>query len=132
MRYFPALKHIRISLILDEASSAWRYVGGNSRKQDARPLNAPVVGKRPAQAAQDTPAPSSSLSRAAEEMRRLTDEYGLAYMASKNIIGPVSILLVYMAILLSADVHATLVSFGNKVGIDTAGAGILAGQVAIC
>ena len=64
-------------------------------------------------------------------MRRVTDEYGLAYMTAKNVIGPVTILLVYAALRASLDTHAMLLKFGAKIGIATAHAGVVAGQVKI-
>jgi len=61
----------------------------------------------------------------------LADEYGLAYMTAKNVIGPVTILLVYAALRASLDTHAMLLKFGAKIGIATAHAGVVAGQVKI-
>ena len=46
--------------------------------------------------------------RAAEEARHLTDTYGLAYMAAKNVIGPVSILVFYAALRYGVDVQGGL------------------------
>ena len=38
------------------------------------------------------------MAKIAETTRRITDEYGLAYLAVKNILGPISIFVIYAAI----------------------------------
>ena len=126
VRLCPALKAVRVSLILDEANAAWEHIRGMPRV-DAPPPTRKTTGARTA----GRTAPLSSLDRATAEVRRLTEEFGLAYMTAKNIIGPVSILLAYGALTASTNVHAMLVALGAKVGINADGAGLLAGQMAL-
>ena len=75
--------------------------------------------------------PSGAVSRAAALTRRLTSEYGLAYMAVKNIIGPLSALLFYALLKHGVNVEAALASAGlATLGGGGAGGGAIVGAAA--
>jgi hypothetical protein len=62
----------------------------------------------------------------------MTDAYGLAYMAAKNIIGPVSIALFYVLLKYGVDVRGALAFFGaGPAGSTAAAAGKTAGALAL-
>ena len=73
--------------------------------------------------------------RWAREARELTDRYGLAYMAAKNAIGPVSIAAFYLALRGGADVagwiDAAFTCFGAAPPTAVNGAGRAAGTLAL-
>ena len=73
--------------------------------------------------------------RWAREARELTDRYGLAYMAAKNAIGPVSIAAFYLALRGGADVagwiDAAFACFGAAPPTAVNGAGRAAGTLAL-
>lgn len=74
----------------------------------------------------------SRRARAAREAREMTDAYGLAYMAAKNIIGPVSIALFYVLLKYGVDVRGALAFFGaGPAGSTAAAAGKTAGALAL-
>jgi hypothetical protein len=57
-------------------------------------------------------------------MKKLADSHGLAYMAAKNAIGPVSILLAYAALRQGLNLQALL---GSTLGAQAGAAGRTAG-----
>jgi hypothetical protein len=72
---------------------------------------------------------SGATAKLAEEARMLTDKYGLAYMAAKNVIGPVSIAGFYALLRCGVDVQGALNAvIGTRVG---GGAGKTAGLLAL-
>ena len=71
----------------------------------------------------------SRATAAAREARRLADTYGLALMAAKNFIGPVSIAGIYLALRAGVDVQGWLASL-EVYGIHLGGAGKAAGLMA--
>ena len=80
-------------------------------------------------AAAKPPRSSSRATAAAREARRLADTYGLALMAAKNFIGPVSIAGIYFALRAGVDVQGWLASL-EVYGIHLGGAGKAAGLMA--
>ena len=112
-RLWPALAAVRVSLLVDALASL------PSR------LRALLL-RSPGQAAPHAP------SRAVAEARRLADAYGLAYMAAKNVIGPVSIAMFYVLIRRGVDIQAHLGALGAAVGVGGAeAAGRMAGLLAL-
>jgi hypothetical protein len=102
-RLCPPLAAVRVSLLIEAAAEAGR-----------RLRRAPAVSAT-------APSPSS---RVLDEARRLADAYGLAYMAAKNVIGPVSILLTYALLSRGVDLQTML----GATGLGAAGrmAGLMA------
>ena len=100
---YPPLAAVRMRPILDAG------VHAASRVKRAI-LRIFRVDDRPSAATEPeiAPAKPSAARRAAEEARHLTDTYGLAYMAAKNVIGPVSILVFYGALRCGVDVQGGL------------------------
>lgn len=107
-RHWPALASIRVSLMIDAATR-----GGTSLRQRLFPSSA-------AQASQ-------TRSQAMDTVRQLTDQYGLAYMAAKNVIGPVSILLLYVALRTTGGAEGLMGRFGSSAN----GVGLLASRLAL-
>ena len=86
-RAYPPLAAVRVSLLADAVS---RFAGID---EIAKRLN--TVGR------DERATPSKRqrrLARAADATRRITDEYGLAYLVVKNILGPLTVLGLYAAI----------------------------------
>lgn len=90
-RRWPILAEVRVTLMIDAAARASARLSRTATRllPSARlPFKASQVhGRR-----------NEKLDRVSDEVRRLTDKFGLAYMAAKNVIGPVSILLTYAAL----------------------------------
>ena len=107
-RLWPSLASIRVSLMIDAATR-----GGTSLRQRLFPASA-------AQA-------SETRSKAMDTVRQLTDRYGLAYMAAKNVIGPVSILLLYVALRTTGGAEGLMGRFGSSAN----GVGLLASRLAL-
>ena len=90
-RRWPSLAAVRVTLMIDAATrasarlsrSATRLLPSARRSSDTSQVHARRNDK---------------LDRVSNEVRRLTDQFGLAYMAAKNVIGPMSILLTYAAL----------------------------------
>jgi hypothetical protein len=119
-RLYPPLAAVRISLLLDAAA----------RLLAAARARLPFGGGARAAAAAAAPPGASAalLSRTGAEAKRLADLYGLAYMAAKNVIGPVSIALLYLALQRGLDVQGALGALG---GGALGGAGRSAGRAAL-
>jgi hypothetical protein len=116
-RLHPSLALVHVSLLLDAAvdapAAAWRAV---SLSMHLRPP-----------AAASTASVPRRRSGAYRELKRLSDSYGLAYMAAKNVIGPLSILTTYALLRQGVDLQALLGGIGAQAGE----AGRLAGLLAL-
>lgn len=124
---YPPLAAVRMGPILDAgvnaASRAKRAILRIFRVDDR-----PSAGTNP----EPAPAEPSAARRAAAEARDLTDKYGLAYMAAKNIIGPVSIVVFYAALRCGVDVQGGLDWLaGGGAGAGGAAVGKTAGLLAL-
>jgi hypothetical protein len=87
-RAWPALAAVRVSRLLE---AAVQLTGSISAA-----LRVPNFKRKK----------SALMTTAAAEAKRLADEYGLAYMAAKNVIGPVSIAIFYVLLRSGSDVAA--------------------------
>lgn len=101
-RFYPALAAVRVSLLLDAAGRSLRtlnpftLVKAKMMVSQSTPSLPELPPPSPAAAAlPDAPIRSSRFARAATEVRRLTDRYGLAYVAAKNLLGPLGVLIIY-------------------------------------
>jgi hypothetical protein len=118
-RLYPPLAAVRVSRLIDAGARAVaafrarlpRILRGSGA--DPAPSGAPAA---------------ALLSRTTAEAKRLADLYGLAYMAAKNVIGPVSIALLYVALQRGLDVQGALSALG---GGALGGAGRSAGRMAL-
>ena len=123
---YPPLAAVRMGPILDAgvnaASRAKRAILRIFRVDDR-----PSAGTDP----DPDPAEPAAAMRAAAEARDLTDKYGLAYMAAKNIIGPVSIVVFYAALRCGVDVQGGLDWLAGGRGAGGATAGKTAGLLAL-
>ncbi|KAJ1458404.1 hypothetical protein M885DRAFT_512810 [Pelagophyceae sp. CCMP2097] len=105
---FPSLAAVKISLLVDAASDC-----------------AAALKRTPSAA---LAAPGDRLSRAAARARSLLDEYGLAYMVAKNVIGPLTIAALYAAL---ASARGSLAPAAVPVGAGLEAAARFAGQCAL-
>jgi hypothetical protein len=122
---YPPLAAVRMGPILDAG------VDAASRAKRAI-LRIFRVDDRPSAGTEPEPAEPSAARRAAAEARDLTDKYGLAYMAAKNIIGPVSIVVFYAALRCGVDVQGGLDWLaGGGAGVGGAAVGKTAGLLAL-
>jgi len=139
-RRWPQLARVRVTSLIDAGTDAlarfkrvWR--------SDAEESSAGGTAGSSAGVTHETGAESSKKSGAgaklAAEARSLTDKYGLAYMAAKNIIGPVTMVIFYVALKSGIDVQALLErALGSAVNTSGAGgaaatAGAAAGRVCL-
>ena len=106
-RLCPALSHVRVSILADALGRVLSLDIISKRIS-----NGSLRGVTDATAASEPRSPR--LARAGAEARRITDEYGLAYLAVKNIIGPLSTGLIYWAI--RATTASGVGSAGSAVG----------------
>ena len=92
----PQLAAVRVSLIADAMAQLM------SLDELARRMGVRAQDRSDDEAAakpmSTTALPSKRLARAAAATRRLTDEFGLAYLVVKNVMGPLSIFAIYGAI----------------------------------
>ena len=130
-RRFPALKAVKITLCLDEFAASWSEVQRSFNEGIAegqgRASTSDVV-----QAALPpgfTPRPGK-LEAAALAARKLTADYGLAYMAAKNIVALSSVLLTLGALRSGGPARAATAALMRMLRA-SAGAGAFAGQVAL-
>ena len=100
-RFYPALAAVRVSLLLDAMGRSFRalnpfsWIRVHPTKGQSAPSPPNSTASPPPVGPSDTPMRAVRVMRAAEEVKRLTDRYGLAYFAAKNLLGPVCVLLVY-------------------------------------
>ena len=129
---FPPLAAVRVGPILDEAielgAKLAEVVAEYRRRLFPRLKETPRSKKD----ARNDDENQSRRARVAREAREMTDAYGLAYMAAKNIIGPVSIALFYVLLKYGVDVRGALAFFGaNAAGSTAVAAGKTAGKLAL-
>ena len=103
----PQLAAVRVSLIADAMAQLMsldtirKRMGLRAQESSGGPADAvaaAVAVKPSSEPIVPTALPSNRLARAAAATRRLTDEYGLAYLVVKNVMGPLSIFAIYGAI----------------------------------
>ena len=130
---FPPLKAVRVGPILDagiELGAKLSEVVSLTRRRLFP--NGKETRKFSKKDARNDDENESRRARAAREAREMTDAYGLAYMAAKNIIGPVSIALFYVLLKYGVDVRGALAFFGaGPAGSTAAAAGKTAGALAL-
>lgn len=112
-RRWPQLARVRVTSLIDAGTDALarfkRFVdakaGGRSDSEEEPGGTAAVeTGAESSQ----SDAKQSAGAKLAAEARSLTDKYGLAYMAAKNVIGPVTMVIFYVALKSGIDVQALL------------------------
>lgn len=130
---FPALAAVRVGPILDAgielgaklgevvSVSRRRFFSVNGKRRETPKRGAPREKKNENE---------SRRARAAREAREMTDAYGLAYMAAKNIIGPVSIALFYVLLKYGVDLRGALAFAGAGAATGANGAAAAAGKTA--
>ena len=130
---FPALAAVRVGPILDAgielgaklgevvSVSRRRFFSVNGKRRETPKRGAPREKKNENE---------SRRARAAREAREMTDAYGLAYMAAKNIIGPVSIALFYVLLKHGVDLRGALAFAGAGAATGANGAAAAAGKTA--
>ena len=138
-RRWPQLARVRVTSLIDAGTDALarfkRFVdakaGGRSDSEEEPGGTAAVeTGAESSQ----SDAKQSAGAKLAAEARSLTDKYGLAYMAAKNIIGPVTMVIFYVALKSGIDVQALLErALGSAAteGGAAAAAGAAAGRVCL-
>jgi hypothetical protein len=128
---FPPLKAVRVGPILDAGIELGAKLSEvvTSQRRRLFPNGKEKGAKKDARNDDEN---ESRRARAAREAREMTDAYGLAYMAAKNIIGPVSIALFYVLLKYGVDVRGALAFFGaGPAGSTAAAAGKTAGALAL-
>ena len=129
---FPPLAAVRVGPILDEAIELGAKLSEVVSSARARLFPNGKETRRSKRDARDDDENQSRRARVAREAREMTDAYGLAYMAAKNIIGPVSIALFYVLLKYGVDVRGALAFFGAGAESSTAAAaGKTAGKLAL-
>ena len=129
-RRFPSLRAVKVSLLLDQLADTWAEVrrsfdeGRLEATGDSK--SATVEGFPPG----FTPRPGRGAA-ASLAARKLTTEYGLAYLAAKNIIGPACTLLMLGALRSGGRARAATASLMRTFGVTAGSAGAFAGQVAL-
>ena len=113
-RLWPALAKVRISLMIDAVSRI-----AMNLQERVSPASAQTGKTR-----------SQTMDRVGHTIKQLTDKYGLAYMAAKNVIGPVTILLLYAALRASGG-DSLMAYIGSRFGIAANGAGLLASRMCL-
>ena len=108
-RRWPQLARVRVTSLIDAGTDAlarfkrvWRSDAeegaGGTADSTAQQLKTGAESSKK----------SGAGAKLAAEARSLTDKYGLAYMAAKNIIGPVTMVIFYVALKSGIDVQALL------------------------
>jgi hypothetical protein len=129
---FPPLAAVRVGPILDKAIELGAKLAEVVSARRARLFPNVKETPRSRKDARNDDENESRRARAAREAREMTDAYGLAYMAAKNIIGPVSIALFYVLLKYGVDVRGALAFFGaGAAGSTAAAAGKTAGALAL-
>ena len=128
---WPALAAVRVSRLVDAAAA----LPGRVATLLPASVRARLPGSgstAPGEPDKKQPAAKRALSRTADEARRMADTYGLAIMAAKNVIGPVSIVLIYAALQQGVDVQSWLHALGGGgAGGGIGAAGRTAGRMAL-
>lgn len=129
---FPPLKAVRVGPILDAGIELGAKLSEVVSLTRRRLFPNGKETRRSKKDARNDDENESRRARAAREAREMTDAYGLAYMAAKNIIGPVSIALFYVLLKYGVDVRGALAFFGaGPAGSTAAAAGKTAGALAL-
>jgi hypothetical protein len=129
---FPPLAAVRVGPILDKAIELGAKLSEVVSSRRRRLFPNVTETPRSKKDARNDDENESRRARAAREAREMTDAYGLAYMAAKNIIGPVSIALFYVLLKYGVDVRGALAFFGaGAAGSTAAAAGKTAGALAL-
>lgn len=128
-RYFPSLKAVRLSRLLDELSSSWAEVKSafDEGRGNATLSSADETGQPAALPRRRERRGAGGLTAA----RSMVDEYGLAYLAAKNIIGPLCTLLALAALRSGGPAKAATAWLMRKFGVASGAVGAFAGQVAL-
>jgi len=117
-RRCPSLAAVRVSLLVDAAvnlvAKASALAGTLTQGSSARATAPPAA--RPAKPEAKPP------SKAVAEARRMADTFGLAYMAAKNVLGPLTILVVYALLRAGVGVQGRLAALLGDGGGTVAGA----------
>ena len=140
-RRWPQLARVRVTSLIDAGTDALarfkRFVdakvGGRSDAEEGVTGGTAAV-ETGARESSRSEAKQSAGAKLAAEARSLTDKYGLAYMAAKNIIGPVTMVIFYVALKSGIDVQALLErALGSAAteGGAAAAAGAAAGRVCL-
>lgn len=131
-RRWPQLARVRVTSLIDAGTDAlarfkrvWRSDAeegaGGTADSTAQQLKTGAESSKK----------SGAGAKLAAEARSLTDKYGLAYMAAKNIIGPVTMVIFYVALKSGVDVQALLErALGSAATSGGGGAAATAGAAA--
>ncbi len=124
-RCFPALRAVRLSLLLDEFSESW--AGIRRSFKEGRAEAAGTSGGFPRGF---TPRPSKRAA-ASVAAAKLVSEHGLAYMCAKNLVGPAATLLVLAALRSGGRAQAATAWLMRTLRVTAGPAGAFAGQMAL-
>jgi len=134
-RRWPQLARVKVTALIDAGTDALaafkRFVNDKTgRGSHGSNAVASSANKNDGNETQTKETPGSKL---ATEARSLTDKYGLAYMAAKNLIGPVTMVIFYVALKAGVDVQSLLETAlgASASGGAAAGAGAAAGRVCL-
>ena len=118
---WPSLAQVRVGPIIDAGERALREIKKVVDVWRGRGDTSDVGESTSSTSSGETLCESKS-QKLAREAREMTDHYGLAYMAAKNVIGPVSIAVIYSALKYGVDVKGAMAFFGiNLAGASSAG-----------
>jgi hypothetical protein len=119
-KVWPPLAQVRVGPILDAGERLLRVLRSGFPTR---------VDTASAENEKNKQSPSKSAKQFAKNARKMTDQYGLAYMAAKNVIGPVSIGAIYVALRYGVD-SKSFVGVGGTAATATS-AGKAAGSLAL-
>jgi hypothetical protein len=109
-RRWPQLARVKVTALIDAGTDALaafkRFV--NEKTGRGSPGSNAVASSANKNDGNETPTKEMPGSKLATEARSLTDKYGLAYMAAKNLIGPVTMVIFYVALKAGVDVQSLL------------------------
>jgi hypothetical protein len=134
-RRWPQLARVKVTALIDAGTDALaafkRFV--NEKTGRGSPESNAVASSANKNDGNETPTKETPGSKLATEARSLTDKYGLAYMAAKNLIGPVTMVIFYVALKAGVDVQSLLETAlgASASGGAAAGAGAAAGRVCL-
>ena len=126
-RRYPSLRAVRTSILLEEMAHMWGRLAGSVRTLlHVRPIHSHLsLNGQHARA-------SSLATSTVPIMRRLSDEYGLAYLAAKNVVGPLCTLVSFGALRSSGlAVSQAMAALSRRLGMGVGASGGYAGQVAL-
>jgi hypothetical protein len=108
-RRWPQLARVKVTALIDagtDALAAFKRFVNEKTGRGSPGSNA--VASSANKNGNETPTKETPGSKLATEARSLTDKYGLAYMAAKNFIGPVTMVIFYVALKAGVDVQSLL------------------------